>query len=1302
MRKLFIASTILLVLIVPLARDARAAFTPDQFQGDTAIYTGASTHNMPNVLLIVDNSNATLNMASGQSYDNTHNYYNACVAANGASNCFKTLGIYSGDQQGNFKPNQLLVDNPTGTLNTAIMQGTLPNLQCQNPGNILTALLGSVGIGQTSTGGTYQGSATSTTPNLKLKQSTGMGICSTTGQGQAYALGNFLNYTLVPTPPVLVTGSDGKIYQLTVSHLSGNATCSTNPDDQPPSGTQWQTYWSLYTGATPSVAPAPWQPCVPYDLGSNTQQKLIYDALNAVISGARYAVKFGAMVYGKNNSGGILIDPIQDISADPDFDYFMGTLPGGSGGTSVISSQTARPQAEALYDAYQYFLGQSKGTFDQDSFSPVFTSTYCEKLFVILLTNGLPNKENNIGLCNKVGDYDKSGTYNEAPPCGGSSGSYGLGTHYLDDLADMMYTAGVATTDGSGNPSIQRITTNVVLAFANTDPLLQSAAHEGHGSYFQVNNAAALAAALENILANIMLQTDTSFVAPVVPVSPENKVYTGNRVYMGFFKPMSDQYWFGNLKKYALDSKSNILDSTGAFANYVDQNFDFVDDRDGALLPQGAENGSFRATSQSFWSTAPDGGAVDQGGTGAVLLNRAFSVSCPTCNITGTVRNIYTFLGTNTNLTDSSNLFSTLNTALTSSAPILGLPGAVITSGTTTDVKQLINFVHGIDVYDDNGNGNNTEKRAWIFGDVLHSKPFVMNYASYTPFNATTEATCTINKTMIFVASNDGMVHAINDCDGTEAWAFIPPDMLPYLQYLHGATHTYFVDSTIYGYVYDHNQNGTIETSDGDKVVLIIGMRRGGGILGTELEPAAGAGFYYALDVSNPASPVFLWSISNTQFRKGLTTTASTNYAKLGEAWSEPKIVKISAQTSYDSSIKDRIAIFIGGGYDNCNEDGRYGATQTFSGSCQSTIATNDSGTDTSGNPKTSGGTTAVGSLAGYKGSAVYAIELAALNSGAPDFTNGGKLVHAFTTTGYSLLSEMTALDTNFDGYVDRLYMGDTGGNIWRFDVSSTNPTAWAMTELFSSNPGSTNGLPDSSTGRKIFYKPSAVVDIGNIVRLYFGTGDREHPLNLAVTDRMYEVIDKGPTQPTVTDAQLVDVTDDLLQTATDPTAPAFQTLLSNLADTSDPTKTDYYGWYIRLNQNLGEKVLAPATVFNKVVYFTTYAPNTAVVTDPCQIGNLGTARIYVVDYQNGASVMNFDTSNDSQYGTYKTNSYATPTSAGGNVLLRSDRVERIGAGIPSGVVVTGDQVLIGCGGGICTTSTNPGGQVLPVFWRQR
>ena len=157
-----------------------------------------------------------------------------------------------------------------------------------------------------------------------------------------------------------------------------------------------------------------------------------------------------------------------------------------------------------------------------------------------------------------------------------------------------------------------------------------------------------------------------------------------------------------------------------------------------------------------------------------------------------------------------------------------------------SDRDKLVNFIIGFDAYDDNSNSNTTEKREWIMGDVLHSKPLVVNYNRYT-FDTTNEANCDVNKTMIFVGTNDGMLHAFKDCDGSEAWAFIPKDLLKYLQYVHSDKHAYLVDSSAFSYVYDQNKNGVIES--GDQVLLLIGMRRGGG---TEAVPTKG--YYYVLD----------------------------------------------------------------------------------------------------------------------------------------------------------------------------------------------------------------------------------------------------------------------------------------------------------------------------------------------------------------------------------------------------------------------------------------------------------------------
>ncbi len=1239
--------TMLIITFLGILTYTTALAGPDQFQGDTEIYTGSAQHLMPNVLLIIDNSQATLNTGAGAVYDPTHDYSKDGCAST-PSGCYRTLSVYQAGQQGAYSYNSI-VDNPTGTLNTSTTQGSLPGIVCTNNNKIIAnTLLNS---------GTYAGSANSTYPNLRQSG----GACSTSGQGASYALGNFLNYTLAPVPAILVIGADGKNYKLIASNVS-------TVDDQPPYGANWQSYWVSTTG----VATTPWQVNTPYTLGTNTQQKIIYDAVRTVVNGSRYAVRFGAMVYGSNNHGGNVVFPVSDLTSNATYSSFLSVLPGGTPGTAALSSNAVRPLAETLYDAWDYFQGLML-YFSKQAALPSPVQHYCDYDYVIMITNGLPNAEQGSLLWSLVGDYDHDGVETSSP----QSWVYSGGTHFLDDVALMAYDKGFSFTDpNTGSTYHMGIKTSTVLVFQADDPLIKRAADSNHGQngYFHANNANELAFDLNNILANIVLETDTSFVAPVVPVSPENRVYSGSRVYMGFFKPLSGRYWNGNLKKYALDASNNIIDVNGNLATYVDTNSDGKDDRDGATLPQGKMNGSFRDTAQSYWSQAEDGGSVSNGGAGGVLQTRDFTTNCSSCALTGTVRNMYTYLGTNTDLTDSSNAFAVTNTTITASK--LGLPSSLITTATSTDVGNLINFISGIDVYNEQGaNHTTTEKRQWIFGDILHSKPLVINYNSYilTPANEIDPAQ---NQTMIFVGSNDGVLHAINDFDGSEAWAFVPPDILPNLQYMHGVVHSYFVDSTVVAYIYDANQNGTIDS--GDKVILILGERRGGGV---NTSPTTGV--YYALDVTNPKEPIFLWSISNNTFWNGTTKTSSTKYGMLGETWSEPKIGKIKLGTS------DKIVAFIGGGYDNCNEDGRYGATQTFSGVCVGSTFTNDSGIVTS-----LSGTNQLNAT----GTGIYVVDIATLDStGVPVITTSGDhQIWAYTGTSYSILSEIAALDTNFDGYIDRLYAGDTGGRLWRFNITGNDPwTNWTATMIFRSNPGFTNGsLNNLDRGRKIFYKPSATIEPGSI-RLYFGTGDREHPLNTAVTDRLYSVVDKGQTTA-INESQLVDVTDDILQSGT---SDQVTTTLAALNSSSS------YGFYIRLNQYPGEKILAPATLFSKVAYFTTYAPNTGPVTDVCQVGNLGTSRIYAVDYMTGAAVINYDPTNDILYKNYVSNSYATPIQ--GQLLLRSDRVQKLGVGIPSGIVMvlsqSGDPIaLVGCGGGICPTHPKPGGVVIPLYWREK
>src|SRR5512139_351272 len=100
-----------------------------------------------------------------------------------------------------------------------------------------------------------------------------------------------------------------------------------------------------------------------------------------------------------------------------------------------------------------------------------------------------------------------------------------------------------------------------------------------------------------------------------------------------------------------------------------------------------------------------------------------------------------------------------------------------LASDDITGKKKIIDFIHGLDVYDENRNGIYDEKREWILGAFIHSRPLVIHYS---------------NLSVIYAGANDGMLHAFNngwpldetnwhDGTGEELWAFIPPRLLPNL-----------------------------------------------------------------------------------------------------------------------------------------------------------------------------------------------------------------------------------------------------------------------------------------------------------------------------------------------------------------------------------------------------------------------------------------------------------------------------------------------------------------------------------------
>jgi type IV pilus assembly protein PilY1 len=852
-------------------------------------------------------------------------------------------------------------------------------------------------------------------------------------------------------------------------------------------------------------------------------------------------VKLGAMVF-NYDEGGKIQTTIKSLTEDGRSQLITDI-------NNIVAS-TWTPLAETLYEAGLYFKGGSSYfNYRVTYISPIEYS--CQRNYIVIITDGLPTHDQNNILKTVIGDRDGD----KREPIGAIHDPHyaDSGSDYLDDVANYLYNTDLRP-DISGKQNI----TTYTIGFTTSNDLLERTAAQGHGKYYYSQNAQQLSDAFQNIIGEILSKT-SSFVAPVVPVSRMERTTAGDKIYLAVFKPIQDKMWSGNIKKYGIAQQTSY-DGTIKPGDIIDVSGRLAID----------SNGQFFETARSYWTGSGilDGGDAEKGGVGAVLMNRDFTVFDPS---TGKPRKIYTYLGSNTDLTHSTNRFDTIH-----------ITPAMLGLGTDTSARdKLVKFVYGYDAYDDDGNGITNEKRDWILGAFLHSRPLIIHYNT--------------SQSVIYAGSNDGMLHAFDDDTGEELWGFIPPNVLTSLQGLHSDLLVSFVDGSPKAYV-SRNADGSV-----NKAILIVGERRGGNR-------------YYALDVTNPSAPKYLWEIN--------PDAPGSSYVEMGQTWSTPNIGKIACQGAGTCTGGEKWVAFVGGGYDD-KEDNDVPPADT-------------------------------------KGRAVYVIDVL-----------DGSLIKRFSNAEipamtYSIPSDIARVDTNEDGKIDRLYVGDMGGRMWRFDIGDPNPTNWTGRITFASYPGT-----------KILYPPDVTLETGDYEMLFFGTGDREHPKETTVVNRLYAIKDKN-LPGTLTESSLYDVTSDELQ-ATGTIEARKNEILNALGNSG--------GWFIQMNQYSGEKCLSPSTVLNKVAYYTTFTPGAGGETDPCHVGE-GSARAYIMAYQTGNAVFNFDLTNDM---------------GGQSVIKKEDRSKSIGLGIPSGVVITfiKDKAVgyIGVGGGIIGIDPHAKRRE-PKYWR--
>lgn len=700
------------------------------------------------------------------------------------------------------------------------------------------------------------------------------------------------------------------------------------------------------------------------------------------------------------------------------------------------------------------------------------------------------------------------------------------------------------------------------------------------GYAFLAADADQLAAALKAAM-DIIRQANYSFAQSSVQSS---RTSDENYLYEGSFEPVDNEsFWKGHLRKYAIDSAGNVA-------------------------------------VEATWDA------------GEVLANAT------TGDPTAANRNIKTYLsGSLVNFT-SANV----------SAALLG---ASTTDGGVQQ-NQIVGYIRGNGTYNPEQNSSN---QVWKLGDVFRSTPITVGTPSAFFYDARDansefnnhrtnhERTSANGLRLIVVGANDGQMHAFKTSDGSEAWSFIPPNLLTKLKNMTHSTHTsdsyhtsqthqYFVDGPVtVADVWLGSGTGTAKAANSWKTIMAFGLGRGSNNYSWSSSSSCDSGInatysasyypyycgYHALDLNSSLSPAYLWHMRPT----------SSQAPYLGDSWSKMMVGRVLTKTSGGTEVEKWVG-FVGAGYN--------------AGDCSGGVACD------------------------VRGKGFYVVDL---SDGTIlwSFTNGASTTSTTSTAmKYSIPGQAAIVDTDNDGFVDLAYIGDLGGNMWRFkfctsaDVSASSgcgTSNWSGTVFFDSASGNI---------RPIYTGPAVAKDNSGNLWIYWGTGDKTDPTASNAQEHFYGVKDNSPRTASYSVSDIDNIT-----------------AASQTYDTSSTTRV---GWRVQLAGG-GQKVLADPTVFGGVVYFTTYTPQTG--NNPCEQG--GTATLYGVNYTTGGGALS--------------NSARSTTLPGGGIPSAPVISMK-----PSGGSNTPDLYVTTSGGGSSSASTKrvdmdpPGvsNRTNMLYWRDR
>ncbi len=386
-----------------------------------------------------------------------------------------------------------------------------------------------------------------------------------------------------------------------------------------------------------------------------------------------------------------------------------------------------------------------------------------------------------------------------------------------------------------------------------------------------------------------------------------------------------------------------------------------------------------------------------------------------------------------------------------------------------------------------------------------------------------------------------------------------------------------------------------------DSVKMFVGMRRGGRSI-------------YALDVTPHSGgahkPQLLWQIDG----------GSGNFGELGQTWSRLLPVRVEGRSG--------VMLLFGGGYDPETQD-KTDASNGFGPAKQGRAIYM---VDTQGN---------LVWWAGPPGSGAN-LELRGME--------------------YSIPSDLMPVDMNNNGEVDRIYVGDTGGQVWRIDLNKggSRGVGGILAKLSTAN---------GENRHRIFYPPEVVELTDTIYAsqastnydlVLVSTGYRPNPLGTDLQDQLFAIRDRAVAglEDDGTGNAKTTTTFKTLEMKNSTDEDDFYNATANLLQDGDENAKKVeieeiqgsYGWYINLDKGVGEKALAGPLVLKGVAYFTTFIPPGQAQMTECSTGE-GYGRLYALDILTGGAANDFNKSNNTD---------------GKEVNDITDRSTNLGEGIPS------------------------------------